>query len=60
MTKTMRAMNTKMYLDFIKGVVTNDGIEVADTANKLALELNAITVKQYSAAARIIVAEYLK
>ncbi len=52
-------LNTKQYLDFIKTTVKNEGIKVADTANKIALEMKEITTEQYSAAARIIVAAYL-
>ena len=52
-------MNTKLYLDFIKNTLATEGIKIADTANKLALEAKRITVEQYSAAARIIVEAYL-
>ena len=52
-------MNTKLYLNFIEDAVKNDGIKVADTANKLALEAKQITTDQYSAAAQIIVKYYL-
>lgn len=52
-------MNTEMYLDFIRGAVIEEGIKVADIANKLALEKGEITIEQYSAAARILVDAYL-
>ena len=52
-------MNTKLYLNFIEDAVKNDGIQVADTANKLALDAKQITTDQYSAAAQIIVKYYL-
>ena len=52
-------MGTDLYLDFIRNALKTDGIQVADTANKLALEMKAITTEQYSAAARILVAAYL-
>lgn len=53
-------MDTKLYLDFIKKTLATEGIKVADTANKIALEQKKITVEQYSAAASLIVEEYLK
>ena len=52
-------METNLYLDFIKKALETDGITVADTANKLALETQAITTDQYLAAARILVAAFL-
>ena len=52
-------MNTKLYLDFIKTTVQNEGIQIADTANKLALQMERITLDQYRAAAQILVAAYL-
>ena len=52
-------MSTTMYLNFIKTTVANEGIKVADIANKKALEMKEITTEQYSAAARIIVKAYL-
>ena len=52
-------MSTTMYLNFIEETVTNEGIKVADTANKLALEMKRITTEQYSKAASIIVKAYL-
>ena len=51
-------MNTKLYLNFIEDAIKNDGIQVADTANKLALDAKQITTDQYSAAAQIIVKSY--
>lgn len=52
-------MDTKLYLNFIKTTLKNEGIKVADTANKIALESKRITTAQYSAAAQIIVKAYL-
>lgn len=52
-------MNTNLYLEFIRNTVQTEGIQIADTANKLALEMKRITIDQYSAAARILVAAYL-
>lgn len=52
-------MDTKQYLDFIRDTLRNEGIRVADTANKLALELKRITFDQYSAAAQMIADAYL-
>lgn len=53
-------MTTEMYLNFIEETVKNEGIKVADIANKKALEMKRITTEQYSAAARIIVKAYLE
>ena len=52
-------METTIYLDFIKSTLASDGINVADTANKLAFDKGRITVEQYLAAARLIVKAYL-
>ena len=52
-------LDTNQYLDFIKNTIATEGYKVADTANKIALEKNAITTAQYSAAARLIVAALL-
>lgn len=52
-------MNTEMYLEFIRETVADEGIKVADIANKKALEAGKITTEQYSAAARILVEAYL-
>lgn len=52
-------MDTTQYLDYIRGIIRDDGWQVADAANKLALQMEHITVKQYSAAARLIVHAYL-
>ena len=48
-------MTTSMYLEFIRHALTTEGIDVADTANKLALEMRAITTEQYLKASRILV-----
>lgn len=52
-------MNTNQYIDFIKATIETEGYKVADTANKLALEQNAITTAQYSKAAQLIAAAFL-
>jgi hypothetical protein len=52
-------LNTKEYLTFINNTIALEGYKIADTANKLALEANAITNAQYSKAARLIVEAYL-
>lgn len=52
-------MSTKLYVDFIKQTIKTEGIKIADTANKLALESKQITVEQYSKAAQLIVKAYL-
>lgn len=52
-------MNTNLYLNFIKNTINTDGWKVADTANKIALDMKEITTAQYSAAARLIVDAYL-
>ena len=56
----MKTLDTNQYLDFIKATLKAEGIQVADTANKLALEMGRITTGQYSAAARILVEAYLE
>lgn len=57
--KEADTMETKMYLDFIRDTVADEGIKIADIANKKALEAGKITTEQYSAAARILVEAYL-
>lgn len=52
-------MTTREYLAFIKTTIAAEGYKIADTTNKLALEMKAITTEQYSKAARIIVEAYL-
>ena len=52
-------MDTKQYLDFIANTIATEGYKIADTANKLALEMKRITTEQYSEAARLIVAAVL-
>ena len=52
-------IDTKTYLDFIRTALETDGIQVADKANKIALDEKRITTAQYSAAARIIVKAYI-
>ena len=53
-------MDTKTYVEFIKKTIKEEGREIADTANKLALEMRSITTEQYSKAARLIVAAFLE
>lgn len=53
-------MNTEEYLRFIRQTLFIEGMEVADKANKIALERREISVQQYSKAAKIIAAEILK
>ena len=57
--KMTTEITTKMYLDFIRKAIKSHGITVADTANKLALETEAITLDQYRLAARVLVDAYL-
>ena len=52
-------MDAKQYLDFIRDTLRNEGIRVADTANKMALDAKMITTDQYLSAARLIVSAYL-
>lgn len=47
-----------MYTEFILNAIDTEGWKVADTANKLALEMGAITLDQYRAAAQLILAAY--
>ena len=53
-------LNTTLYINFIKTTIDTEGYEVADTANKLALKMEAISTTQYSKAARLIAAAFLK
>lgn len=55
----MKKLNTNQYIDFIKNTIEAEGYKVADTANKLALEMKRISTEQYSEAARLIVAAFL-
>ena len=48
-----------MYLEFIKSTIASEGYKVADHANKIALELKRISIEQYLAASRLIVAAFL-
>ena len=52
-------ITTEMYLNFIRNAVQTDGIHVTDIANKLALDMKAITLDQYLKAAHILVAAKL-
>jgi hypothetical protein len=51
-------ITTEMYLDFIRNAIKTDGIHTTDIANKLALDMQAITLDQYLAAAHILVEAY--
>ena len=53
-------MSTELYLNFIKDTLKAEGIQVADTANKIALKAERITTSQYSEAARLIADAFLK
>jgi hypothetical protein len=55
----MKKLNTNQYIDFIKTTIATEGYKVADTANKLALEMKRISTEQDSEAARLIVAAFL-
>jgi hypothetical protein len=55
----MKTLNHEQYINFIKKTIKDEGWKIADTANKLALEMKAITTSQYSEAARIVVSAYL-
>jgi hypothetical protein len=48
-------ITTEMYLEFIRNAIRTDGIHTTDIANKMALEIEAITLDQYLAAAHILV-----
>lgn len=52
-------LGTNLYINFIKKTIATEGYQVADKANKLALEMKNITVEQYSAAARLIADAFL-
>lgn len=52
-------ITTEQYIQFIKDAIKTDGIKVTDTANKMALEIGAITLDQYLEAAHILVDAYL-
>ena len=55
----MKKLDTNQYIDFIKTTIETEGYKVADTANKMALEMNRISTQQYSAAARLIANAFL-
>ena len=56
----MKKLDTNQYIDFIKSTIETEGYNVADTANKMALEMKRISTEQYSAAARLIADAFLK
>ena len=55
----MKKLDTNQYIDFIKTTIETEGYKVADTANKMALEMKRISTEQYSAAARLIANAFL-
>ena len=55
----MKKLDTNQYIDFIKTTIETEGYKVADTANKMALEMKRISNAQYSAAARLIANAFL-
>lgn len=55
----MTKLSTTQYIEFIKNTISTEGYKVADTANKMALEVKAITTAQYSKAAQLIAAAFL-
>ena len=55
----LKKLDTNQYIDFIKTTIETEGYKVADTANKLALEMKRISTEQYSAAARLIANAFL-
>ena len=56
----MKNLDTNQYIDFIKNTIATEGYKIADTANKMALEMKRISTEQYSAAARLIADAFLK
>ena len=55
----MKKLDTNQYIDFIKTTIETEGYKVADTANKMALEMKRISTEQYSTAARLIAKAFL-
>ena len=55
----MKKLDTNQYIDFIKTTIETEGYKVADTANKMALEMKRINTEQYSKAARLIAKAFL-
>jgi hypothetical protein len=55
----MKKLDTNQYIDFIKTTIETEGYKVADTANKMALEMKRISTEQYSEAARLIANAFL-
>ena len=55
----MKKLDTNQYIDFIKTTLETEGYKVADTSNKMALEMKRISTEQYSAAARMIAKAFL-
>ena len=55
----MNKLDTNQYIDFIKTTIETEGYKVADTANKMALEMKRINTEQYSKAASLIAQAFL-
>ena len=55
----MKKLDTNQYIDFIKNAIATECYKVADTANKMALEMKRISTEQYNAAARVIANAFL-
>ena len=55
----MKKLDTNQYIDFIKNTIATEGYKVADTANKMALEMKRINTEQYSKAAGLIAQAFL-
>ena len=52
-------ITTAQYLEAIEHALKTEGLKVADIMNKLALEMEAITLDQYRMAARLLADAYL-
>jgi hypothetical protein len=51
-------IDREMYLDFITYAIKTEGYKTADIANKMALEIEAITIDLYLEAAHLILDAY--
>jgi ribosome-binding protein aMBF1 (putative translation factor) len=60
MTNTQNTITDKMYAEFIEEAIKTEGWKTTDLANKMALDIGAITLDQYRMAAQIIVTAYKK
>lgn len=59
MRKNEKVCPTTEYINFIRSIIKEEGVKVADAANKMALETKWIDTECYSKAARIIAKAYL-